>query len=72
MPDPVPWRVAQAANVIGIRGIVAHAISAEARTFYVALGFEPCAADTMTLVVTLQDVLAGLDPNAAARCVHSQ
>ncbi|HTA42843.1 MAG TPA: hypothetical protein VK789_10365 [Bryobacteraceae bacterium] len=67
MPDPVPWRVAQAANVIGIRGIVAHAISAEARTFYVALGFEPCAADTMTLVVTLQDVLAGLDPNAPAR-----
>lgn len=53
-------RVAQAANVIGIRGIVVHAISEEARRFYVALGFEPCAGQTMTLVVTLRDVVAGL------------
>ncbi len=52
-------RVAQAANVIGMRGIVVHAISEEARRFYVALGFEPCAGETMTLVVTLRDVLAG-------------
>lgn len=53
-------RVALAANVIGIRGIVVHAISEEARRFYVALGFEPCAGQTMTLVVTLRDVVAGL------------
>ena len=49
-----------AAHLIGIRGIVVQAISEEARKFYVALGFEPCAGEAMTLVVTLRDVLAGL------------
>lgn len=53
-------RVANAADTIGIRGIVVHAISEEARTFYIALGFDPCPAEAMTLVVTLQDVLATL------------
>ena len=53
-------RVAQAADVIGIRGIVVHAISEEARTFYLALGFERCPGEPMTLVVTLADVRAGL------------
>ena len=37
-------RVAHAADTIGIRGIVVHAISEEARKFYIALGFEPCPA----------------------------
>jgi GNAT superfamily N-acetyltransferase len=32
-------RVAHAADTIGIRGIVVHAISEEARKFYIALGF---------------------------------
>ena len=53
-------RVAQAADVIGIRGIVVHAISEEARTFYHALGFERCPGEPMTLVVTLADVRAAL------------
>lgn len=55
-------RVAGAANVIGIRGIVVHAISEDARKFYVALGFEACAGNPMTLVVTLRDVRAALGP----------
>jgi GNAT superfamily N-acetyltransferase len=54
-------RVAHAADVIGIRGIVVHAISEEARKFYIALGFDPCPAEAMTLVVTLQDVRATLE-----------
>lgn len=53
-------RVADAADTIGIRGIVVHAISEEARKFYIALGFDPCPAEAMTLVVTLQDVRATL------------
>ena len=53
-------RVAQAADAIGIRGIVVHAISEEARTFYLALGFDPCPGEPMTLVVTLADVQAAL------------
>jgi len=53
-------RVAQAADTIGIRGIVVHAISEEAQRFYVALGFDR-PPDGMTLVVTLRDLRAILD-----------
>jgi len=53
-------RVANAADTIGIRGIVVHAISEEARKFYITLGFDPCPAEAMTLVVTLQDIRATL------------
>jgi len=51
-------RVAHAADTIGIRGIIVHAISEKAREFYVSLGFDPCPADGMTLVVTLRDLRA--------------
>lgn len=53
-------RVAQAADVIGVRGIVVHAISEEARNFYMALGFYPSPLDAMTLMVTLSDIRAAL------------
>jgi len=53
-------RVAQAADAIGIRGIVAHAISEQARNFYLALGFDPSPHQPMTLMVTLADVRAAL------------
>jgi GNAT superfamily N-acetyltransferase len=53
-------RVAQAADTIGIRGIVVHAISEDARRFYIALGFDPCPAEAMTLVATLADLRAAL------------
>jgi GNAT superfamily N-acetyltransferase len=54
-------RVSHAAEAIGIRGIVVHAISEEARRFYLALGFEPCLADAMTLAVTLKDLRQGIE-----------
>ena len=53
-------RVTHAAEVIGIRGIVVHAISEEAKRFYLALGFEPSAHEEMTLLVTLTDIRAAL------------
>jgi predicted N-acetyltransferase YhbS len=53
-------RVAQAADAIGIRGIVVHAISEDARKFYVALGFDPCPREPMTLVATLADIRVAL------------
>ncbi|HEX3983905.1 MAG TPA: GNAT family N-acetyltransferase [Acidisoma sp.] len=49
-------RVAYAADFIGIRGLVVHAISDEAKAFYLALGFEASPAEPMTLMVTLNDV----------------
>lgn len=56
-------RVAQAADTIGIRGIVLHAISEEARKFYIALGFDPCPKEAMTLLVTLREIRATLGPD---------
>jgi GNAT superfamily N-acetyltransferase len=55
-------RVAHAADTIGIRGIVVHAISEEARKFYITLGFDPCPAEGMTHVVALRDIRATLEP----------
>src|SRR5262249_25819812 len=49
-------RVAHAADTIGIRGIVVHAISEEAKAFYLALGFDTSAKEPMTLMVTLGDI----------------
>lgn len=51
-------RVSQAAEAIGVRGIVVHAISDEAHKFYLAIGFTACPHEPMTLVVTLQDIRA--------------
>ena len=49
-------RVAHAADTIGIRGIVVHAISEQAKAFYLALGFDASPSDPMTLMVTLGDI----------------
>jgi predicted N-acetyltransferase YhbS len=48
-------RVSQAADVIGVRGIVVHAISDRAEKFYVKYGFTPCL-EPMTLAVVLEDI----------------
>ena len=50
------WRVVHAADTIGIRGIIVHAISDDAKAFYLALGFEPSPIEPMTLMVTLADM----------------
>ncbi|MGH7058613.1 MAG: GNAT family N-acetyltransferase [Acetobacteraceae bacterium] len=54
-------RVAHAADTIGIRGIVVHAISDQAKAFYQALGFDPSPKEPMTLMVTLADIQRLLD-----------
>ena len=53
-------RILNAADAIGIRGILVHAISDEAKKFYVALGFEPSPLDAMTLMMTLADIRTSL------------
>jgi GNAT superfamily N-acetyltransferase len=53
-------RVLQAADVIGIRGLLVHTISADAREFYERIGFEPSPLDPMTLMITLADLKASL------------
>lgn len=54
-------RVIHAADVIGIRGILVHAISEEAKHFYLALGFDRYPGETRTLVVTLTDLRAAIE-----------
>ena len=53
-------RLAHAADMIGISGIVVDAISVEARKFYLSLGFNPSPGEPMTLMVTLSDIRAAL------------
>jgi GNAT superfamily N-acetyltransferase len=53
-------RVMQAAEAIGIRGMLVHAISEEAKAFYVALGLSESPFEPMTLMVTLTDLRATL------------
>jgi GNAT superfamily N-acetyltransferase len=52
-------RVLEASEIIGIRGMLVHAISDEARSFYLAMGFEPSPVRPMTLMLTLPDIRAG-------------
>ena len=53
-------RVISAAEAIGIRGMVVHALSESARAFYEQVGFEASSLDPMTLMATLSDLRAGL------------
>jgi GNAT superfamily N-acetyltransferase len=53
-------RVIHAADTIGIRGLLVHAISAEAKAFYVRLGLDPSPLEPMTLMATLADLQATL------------
>jgi GNAT superfamily N-acetyltransferase len=53
-------RVIQAADTIGIRGLLVHALSDDAKAFYEGLGFEASSWDPMMLFVTLDDLRASL------------
>ncbi len=53
-------RVLQAAEVIGIRGMIVHALSEDAKAFYLAVGFEVSPLQPMTLMATLADIEAAL------------
>ena len=51
-------RLLYAADAIGIRGLLVHAIDAEAVRFYQRLGFETSPVDPMTLMISLADIRA--------------
>ncbi len=54
------YRVIQAADIIGIRGLLVQALTAEAKAFYEHIGFNASALDAMTLMITLADLKASL------------
>jgi GNAT superfamily N-acetyltransferase len=51
-------RTAQAAGIAGIRGLLFHAISDDAKKFYEACGFIASPIDPMTLVITVAEAAA--------------
>lgn len=53
-------RVIHAADAIGIRGLLVHAISDEAKAFYLRLGLAPSPFEPMTLMATVADLKAAL------------
>lgn len=53
-------RVMSAAETIGVRGLVVHALSDEARAFYLALGLTAAPLDPLTLLVTVAELRAAL------------
>ncbi|HEU0082117.1 MAG TPA: GNAT family N-acetyltransferase [Bradyrhizobium sp.] len=58
-------RVMQAAEMIGIRGMLVHAVSDEAKAFYLGLGLSESPLEPMTLMVTLADLRAILQGPSA-------
>jgi GNAT superfamily N-acetyltransferase len=55
------FRVLNAAGAIGIRGLLVHAVSDEARAFYVGLGLVESPVDPLTLMASLRDLRDALD-----------
>lgn len=51
-------RTSQAASILGIRGILVHAISDEAKAFYERYGFKASPNNPMTLVLSLKPFAA--------------
>ena len=55
-------RVIHAAEVIGIRGMLVHALSEDAKNFYLRLGLTVSPLDPMILMTTVADLRKGLEP----------
>ena len=55
-------RVIGAAGTIGVRTLLVHAISEEAKVFYERQGFRPSAIEPMTLMVTIEEAQRMLGP----------
>lgn len=55
-------RIVHAAETIGIRGMLVHALTEDARAFYLSLGLEPSPLERMTLMTTIADLRDALTP----------
>jgi len=51
-------RIASAADTVGARAVLVHAVDERARLFYEHFGFEPSPADPMTLMFLMKDLRA--------------
>jgi len=53
-------RILQAADIIGVRAILVHALSEEAKRFYEACGFTASPINPLTLMITLPEAIGAL------------
>jgi GNAT superfamily N-acetyltransferase len=53
-------RLIHAADAIGIRGMVVHALPEEAKTFYLRLGLDESLLDPVTPIATVSDLRAAI------------
>ena len=53
-------RIVQAADVIGVRAVLVHAIDDAARKFYLHHGFQPCPIDPLQLMLLIKDLRASI------------
>jgi len=53
-------RIAGAADIVGARAVLVHAIDAEAAEFYKRFGFEPSPANDLHLMLLMKDLRRGL------------
>jgi GNAT superfamily N-acetyltransferase len=54
-------RTLAAAQTIGVRAMLVHAIDQDARRFYVRHGLEPSRSDPLHLMILIKDIAAALD-----------
>ena len=54
-------RIAEAANIVGVRAVLVHAIDDNARQFYQRHGFQPSPIDSMQLMMLMKDLRATLE-----------
>ena len=55
-------RIEQAADIIGIRAVLVHAIDQDARSFYKKYGFEESPVDELHLMLLMKDLRKALKP----------
>ena len=63
-------RTTQAAEIVGIRAILVHAISADTKRFYERCGFRPSPINPMSLMITLREAEQVLLDAAPAQTRH--
>jgi len=59
-------RTIAAAQIAGIRAVLVHAISDDAKRFYARAGFHECPVDPMMMMITLAEVEKNLSPPSAS------
>lgn len=55
-------RIEHAADILGIRAVLVHAIDREAKAFYERFDFEPCLDDELHLMLLMKDLRRALRP----------